>query len=109
MATVPTRAPEAAESVEQRFGRLAALWRAETAHLSSASAIMNHPSFQKILGMGSEAVPFMLAELAQGPSLWVWALPTVSGADPVPAEDRGKIARMTAAWLAWGKANGYAC
>jgi hypothetical protein len=111
MAAVPVgQSPAASQAlIGERFQQLAAHWRAETGHLSSATALMNHPAFQEILGLGGEVVPLMLAELAKGPSLWVWALPTLAGADPVSVEDRGKIARMTEAWLAWGKANGYSC
>jgi hypothetical protein len=82
---------------------LEALWRAETAHLSSSSKIISHPAFREIIRMGGAVVPFMLRDLEQQPRLWVWALPEITGDDPVPIEDRGDIAKMTTAWLLWAK------
>jgi hypothetical protein len=37
----------------------------------------------------------------------VWALPEITGVNPVPPADAGKIAKMSEAWLNWGKARGY--
>ena len=37
------------------------------------------------------------------PDHWFPALKSISGEDPVPPEDRGKVRRMTKAWLAWGE------
>ena len=96
-----------AETVEERFRRLASAWRAGTAHLSSTSRILGHPAFQEILGMGKAVVPFMLRDLEEKPRLWVWALPEITGVDPVPESARGDIARMSEAWLRWGQENGY--
>jgi hypothetical protein len=94
------------ETIEQRFRRLEAKWQADTAHLSSTSKIVNHPAFQEIIGLGAAVVPFMLRDMEERPRLWVWALPKITGVDPVPERDRASIARMSEAWLAWAKENG---
>jgi hypothetical protein len=108
MAITPVGAtPASTETTEQRFRRLEALWRAETAHLSSSSKIIDHPAFREIIRMGTAVVPFMLRDLEQQPRLWVWALPDLTGDDPVPVEDRGDIVKMTTAWLRWAKEHGY--
>jgi hypothetical protein len=108
MATTPTRVtPTSTETMEQRFRRLEALWRAETGHLSSSSKIIGHPAFREIIRMGTAVVPFMLGDLEQQPRLWVWALPEITGDDPVPDADRGDIVKMTDAWLRWAKEHGY--
>jgi hypothetical protein len=101
--------PETApiESIEQRFRRLEAVWEAETLFLSDAQRIIEHPAFQEILGLGREAVPLMLRDLEKGPRHWVWALSRITGVNPVPAEDAGKIRKMSEAWLRWGRENGY--
>jgi hypothetical protein len=57
--------------------------------------------------LGDGVVPLILSDLAQAPSLLVWLLPRLTGANPVPVEDHGNIARMGEAWLAWGKEHGY--
>ena len=54
-----------------------------------------NPAFQEILDLGEEVVPLMLRDLQERPRLWVWALPHITGADPVPASDRGNIAKMS--------------
>jgi hypothetical protein len=103
----PTTEPPAGETLEERFRRLEAVWRAETAPLSSSTRIIAHPAFQEIIALGQAVVPLMLRDLEQRPGLWVWALPGIIGADPVPPADRGNIARMSEAWLRWGRENGY--
>ena len=110
MATVPVIKPSvapSAESVEQRFRRLESIWTAETGYLSDPKEIVNHPAFQEIIRMGVSVVPFMLRDLGERPRLWVWALPDITGADPVPESDRGNIRKMSDAWLRWGKEHGY--
>ena len=110
MSSLPTKPAPAAqlpESIEQRFRRLETHWLAETGHLSSSTKITGHPAFQEIISLGPGVVPLMLRDLEDRPRLWVWALPTITGADPVPPSDRGNIAKMSEAWLKWGKANRY--
>jgi hypothetical protein len=109
MATVPTKEPVSAlpaETIEERFRKLEALWTAETGHLSSTTKIINHPTFQEILTLGPAVIPLMLRDLEVRPRLWVWALPRIAGVDPIPESDYGNIAKMSEAWLHWAKENG---
>jgi hypothetical protein len=110
MASTPKTGPAgtaSGETVEQRFRRLEAIWTQETGYLSSYTDVVEHPAFREIIGLGKAVVPLMLRDLEQRPRLWVWALPEITGADPVSPEDAGNIARMSAAWLRWAKANAY--
>ncbi len=66
-----------------------------------------HPAYQKIIGMGKDAVPFILAELRNAPDDWFWALHAITGANPIPEESRGRLYAMTAAWIQWGQENRY--
>jgi hypothetical protein len=75
--------------------------------MSSHSAIVNHPALREIISLGEAVVPFMLRDLAERPRLWVWALPEITGTDPVPPGDGGRIAKMSEAWLRWGREHGY--
>jgi hypothetical protein len=109
MATVPVKqTPDtpATDTVEERFRRLEATWMAEVGHHSSTTKLVNHGAFQEIIRLGHAVVPFMLKDLEKKPRLWVWALPAITGADPVPVSDRGNIAKMSEAWLRWARANG---
>lgn len=100
-------AATSAETVEQQFRRLEATWVAETQYLSDYEAIVEHPAFRAIIALGEPVVPLMLRDLQERPRLWVWALPELTGADPAAPGDGGNIAKMSAAWLRWGKEQGY--
>jgi hypothetical protein len=109
MAPVPVRQPPEAtsgETVEQRFRRLEAIWRAETAVLSDSGRIVNHPAFQEIIALGEPVIPLMLRDLERAPHAWVWALPRITGTNPVPPAEAGNMTRMSEAWVRWGKENG---
>jgi hypothetical protein len=104
--THPASAPPA-KNIEEQFRRLAAIWQAETSHLSSATRMAEHPAYREIISMGNAVVPLLLRELSQQPDHWFSALKAITGANPVSQSDRGQLDRMAAAWLQWGKTNGY--
>ncbi len=84
-----------------KFYNLKSEWEKDTIFLSSISEICTHPSYQRIIGMGPVALPFIMNEIAEKPNLWFWALKAITGEDPVPISKRGKILKMTTAWLIW--------
>jgi len=90
----------------ERFDTLASQWRDETRFLSSTTDIAMHPAYQGIIGMGADALPYILEDLRTNSGHWFWALKAISNDDPVPPRDRGNIRRMTDAWLRWGEAKG---
>lgn len=94
------------DPLKQRFQHLAKTWRDECAHLSSVREMVLHPSYQQIVGMGWNALPFILAELERNPEHWFWALRAITGEEPVPPEHRGNVARMAREWLHWAKRKG---
>jgi hypothetical protein len=102
-----TAESQSMESLEQRFRRLEAVWEAETMFLSDAHRIIEHPAFQEIISLGEAVVPYMLRDLEKRPRQWVWALPRITGANPVAPADGGNIRKMGEAWLRWGRENGY--
>ena len=81
MSSIPAKqtAPPSAETVEERFRRLEAAWHADTWFSSSPTEHRNHWAFREIISMGEAVVPFMLRDLQEGPQLWVWALPEITG------------------------------
>lgn len=98
--------PMAPESVEQRFRKLEAQWKADIEFISDAGKIVNHPAFKAIIALGDEVVPLLLRDLESHPSLWVWALPEITGENPILATEGGNIRRMSDAWLKWGREKG---
>jgi hypothetical protein len=105
MASIPETART--ETVEEKFQRLAAVWRAETAYFSSTTQMFGHPAYQEIIGLGPAVVPSLLRDLQKEPDHWFAALRTITGAQPVAPEDRGRIDKMAEAWLRWAKEHGY--
>ncbi len=98
------RADEPSE-LAQRFAEFAGKWRRETAVLSNVHRIILHPAYQRIIGLGPDAVPLILKELSQRSGHWFWALHAITGEDPVTSGATFKEAVDT--WLNWGRAKGY--
>src|SRR5262245_64070703 len=90
----------------ERFGRLASEWKEQSRHLSNTAQMAMLRPYQKIIGMGWDAVPLILAELQREPDQWFWALEAITDENPVPAEDAGKVRLMAQAWVEWGKQQG---
>ncbi len=104
MTPQPAAAPR--RDVRDRFRLLADQWRGESQSMSNTAHMAMLKSYQRIIGMGEPAVPLLLEELRE-PDHWFWALETITLADPVPAEDEGRVDRMAAAWVAWGVREGH--
>src|SRR5205807_9481865 len=108
LAMTPVPATPAAENIEQQVARLLARWRQETAYLSSNTAITSHPAYQELIALGTGALPFLFRDLEQtGDGHLSKALMTITGARPIPAEERGQIRKIAETWLRWARENGY--
>lgn len=90
-----------------QFLRWSAEWKRATEFESSLHAIAMQAAYQRIIGMGDEAIPYILEELLREPDHWFWALTSITGVDPVPPGDSGDLQRMTEAWIRWGRIHGY--
>jgi hypothetical protein len=104
--TTPTPAAHAKTPPRERFQRLAAEWKEKSRHMSNTAQMAMLRSYQKIIGMGWDAVPFLLEELQREPDQWFWALEAITDENPVPPEVAGKVREMAAAWIEWGKSRG---
>jgi hypothetical protein len=109
MAISPVKSTPAApaETVEERFRRLAAAWHRDADYLSSMDDADSHPAYQEIIRLGSEVVPLLLRDLAANHTHWFAASEAITGARLAPASAAGNIPKMTEAWLRWAKDNGY--
>lgn len=101
------RKEEASEDVEEVFNALMDKWRGETEHMSSTSDILLHPAHFKITGLGPKAVPLLLRELRDRPYHLFSALSAITREDLEIPEGKGRVKRLTEAWLAWGRQRGY--
>jgi hypothetical protein len=88
-------------ALKQTFDELAENWHRETDHLSSINDIALNFNYQRIIGMGPNAIPMILEELQKDGGHWFWALRAITGEDPVDPVDRGDFPKMTKAWLDW--------
>jgi hypothetical protein len=99
------KAAERNAEIEQKFRRLADGWRRDTRYISSVSQIAMHPSYQKIVGMGQDVLPFILREMQERGGHWLWALHVITDEDPAPPG--ATFREAVQAWLEWGTEHGY--
>lgn len=98
--------PSGEALLTKTFNELRDAWRNETAHVSSMTTRVLHPSYQRIIGLGRRALPLLLAELRDRPAQWMWALRSITGDDPVPPAAKGALRKERDAWLEWGRQRG---
>lgn len=80
-------------------------WKADTRHWSSVKAMVAHPSYRRIMGMGKDGLPLLFQELSREPGHWLVALNAMTGLDPVPVG--ATFNQAVSAWLDWGRKRGY--
>ena len=103
------------EEWESTFNVLANKWEKETAYYSLMGQMVQHYSYQLILGMGEEAIPLIMRRIERQGGLWYHALETITGL-PSPAGKTNlktdgwytvDVNEVNAAWLQWGREQGY--
>ncbi len=102
---VPSARIEA--GIRERFRQLADEWKEQSRALSNTAQMAMLKPYQRIIGLGTPAVPLILEELQREPDQWFWALESITEQDPVPAEARGKVRLMAQAWIDWGRQHGH--
>ena len=95
------------KKVRDQFDELFQKWQAETALLSSGTAIVSHTAYTQIIGMGEVVIPFILMQLQKNPQHLFFALYQITGENPIPLSHAGNLEKMTADWLDWGYKKGY--
>jgi len=96
------------EGLAEEFETLKHVWKEETGHHSSLHDKAIHRAYQRIIGMGPAVLPLIFRSMKAEPDHWFWALHAITGADPVPAEERGRVDAMTQRWLHWAHEQGIA-
>jgi hypothetical protein len=122
----PGRVRVRVESIEvpdtelaKRFAELNAAWKEGTRFTSKMKTMAEHPAFREIVALGEKVVPLILADLERNGGFGFLALKEITGVDPlIPEGHEGNkaicegwmgydIRGMDAAWIAWGRAQGY--
>jgi hypothetical protein len=94
--------------VPHQFDVLANRLREDTFALSNPQHTIDHPALRELKGMKLEVlVPLIFSRIDREPSLWLTALPALTGASPVKARHRGRVRNMVADWKCWCQAEGY--
>lgn len=91
--------------LQQEFDTLSHQWREETGCLSSMSAKLSHPAYQRIIRLGLPVVPLILRELELRPGYWFRALADITGETPTGPRDNFEQSQK--AWLDWGRQQNY--
>ena len=89
-----------------RFRRLAEEWKQQSRILSNTAQMAMLKPYQRIIGMGWDAVPLILEELTRHPDQWFWALESITEENPVPAEAAGFVRLSADSWVTWGRERG---
>lgn len=92
-----------ADEDEVRFTENRDKWLRDTVFSSSVLEMSMHPSYQRIIGMGEKALPFIFRDMQSTDNHWFWALTAITGHDPVAPADRGNITAMRQAWLVYAQ------
>jgi hypothetical protein len=91
--------------LQEVFDSLAKRWKNESKHMSKISSMERLESHGAIVRLGDKAVPLILRELRRDPYHWFGALSSITRADPVAKEHRGRLKLSTNDWLDWGRQN----
>ncbi len=104
-----TLVPPRKALVETSFRELAGRWLTETAIHSNPAIFSRHPAYPQIIALGNEAIPLILKEISEKRNRphWFQALHDIIGETPAPEDSWGKVDEVAAAWLEWGREQGY--
>lgn len=87
------------KDVKSRFERDAAEWEDQTEYMSVVLDMAMHPSYQRIIGLGPAAVPFIIDRLRKESDHWFWALSAIVGEDK--AAGATTVSEATRRWIEW--------
>ena len=91
---------------ELKFCVLRDAWHTERGITSSPSEMAACPAYQKIIGMGIQALPLIFKQLrfeGDDPDHWFIALKTITCENPIPEDAYGNMVKMAEAWLSWAE------
>jgi hypothetical protein len=94
---------ETLETLEHEFNQLAEQWRNETGMASFVRQKAMHPAYQKMIGMGKDALPFIFRELKERGGDWLWALEAIARPQINPALGTTNFKDAVSAWVKWGE------
>lgn len=93
------------DAIEAEFKRLADAWESETRHLTSIEKMSMSWDYQRIIGLGAAALPYIFRRLERKGGHWFWALSAITGVEmEIPEIDAPRaVELMTHYWLKWAR------
>jgi len=84
-------------------------WLKDKGLSSSLTEKWMHPSYQKIIGLGKQVLPYIFKDLQRKPSIiWFWALSSITGENPFSNHsNQVSVKEATKIWLKWAEKEGY--
>ncbi len=97
-------APELNEIINEtriKFILLKNNWKEKKKLISSTTQINEIASYQEIIEIGNDVLPFIISELKKEPDFWFEALAQLTGVNPIKDENLGKVELMSKDWIEW--------
>lgn len=88
-------------TAREKFDALAESW--DDYNLGRSVLDYHDFAMQQIIGMGRDAVPFLLERVEAGASEWIYALKSITGREEDSPDIAGDEESVVAAWVEWGK------
>lgn len=91
--------------LRRQFDDLVCIWLDETLSSSSIIEICTNWAYQRVIGLGPNAIPLILEAVNDGQRHWGWALAALTGDNP--AADTQNQQDAADVWLRWAAQEGY--
>jgi hypothetical protein len=85
--------------IRRLFAELSDKWALDTLTSSSVTEIALHPAYQRIIGLGMQALPLIVERMRVSSEPWFWALRAIVGTDA--AEGKTTVRDAIEAWTNW--------
>lgn len=86
-----------------QFLLLAQKLQEETRFLSLKPQFQRLPTYQSIVAMGRQVLPYIFKELPQQGMLWCSILQDITQENPISPTQKGNVEATKQAWLQWAK------
>ena len=104
--SAPDQHPQYSDPIREQCGTLTDWWHEATDALSSPSQKVQHRAYQRLIGLGTPALPCILEDLRDRGGYWFYALERITGMSPLPKDMLASFAMVKEAWLKWGRGQG---
>ena len=92
----------------EEIQRLVAEWHDDTAVHSSSTIILAHPNVGRLIDLGMDAVPHLIGIMRERPTANLpYILHKITGEQPIPPEDAGRVAKMNEHWIKLAEEKGW--